>query len=89
MLKPLLTILVIADGSEQKTIADSKCPADDCDGTLRLKLFFILALDQRVPVLILANSRSVRNLISKTLFWKQTFKPVIGPIADEQVVTGN
>lgn len=71
------------------TEAEVACPAEDRDGTHCLKLFFVSASVQTVPVSILADSGSVRNLISETFFSKLLFKPPVQPVGDVQVVCGN
>lgn len=64
MLKTEATMMVIADVGTRNEEPNLACRAEDSDETKHLKLFFVSAAVQKVPVLILADSLSVRNLIS-------------------------
>lgn len=57
-------MMVMANVGTRNAELDVACLGDNSDGTFHLKLFFVLATVPTVPVLILAKSESVRNLIA-------------------------
>ena len=58
-------------------------------GTPRMQLFFILGAVQTLPVWILADVGSVRNLIDEPVYIRLFFKPPIRDFGDVRVIGGN
>ena len=58
-------------------------------GTVRMKLFFVLCAVQTLPVWVLVDFGSVRNLVNEALFRKLPFQPPIRDPGDVQVIGGN
>ena len=58
-------------------------------GTPRMQLFFILGAVQTLPVWILADSGSVRNLIDEAVYNRLPYKPSIRGPGDVRVIGGN
>ena len=54
-----------------------------------MKLFFILGAIQTLPVWILADSGSVRNLIDENVYNRLFYKPSIRGPKDVRVIEGN
>ena len=54
-----------------------------------MQLFFILGAVQTLPVWILADSGSVRNLIDESVYNRLPFKPPIRDPGDVRVIGGN
>ena len=65
-------------------IAQSVPPA-----TPQMQLFFILGAVQTLPVWILADSGSVRNLIDESVYNRLLFKPPIRDPGDVRVIGDN
>ena len=58
-------------------------------GTPRMQLFFVLGSVQTLPVWILADSGSVRNLIDEAVYLKLPYQPPIRDPGDVLVIGGN
>ena len=58
-------------------------------GTPQMQLFFVLGAVQTLPVWILADSGSVRNLIDEAVFNRFPFKPLIKDPGDVRVIGNN
>ena len=73
-------------------VIDPVLPAmspESTPGTPRMQLFFILGAVQTLPVWILADSGSVRNLIDESVYNRLPFKPPIRDPGDVRVIGGN
>lgn len=55
----------------------------------RLRIFYVLGVVQSLSVYILADSGYARNLISKAMFNRLTYKPTLRPTEDIRVIEGN
>ena len=58
-------------------------------GSARMQLFFVLGAIQTLPVWILADSGSVRNLIDEAVYRRLPFQPPMQEPGDVQVIGGN
>ena len=58
-------------------------------GAARMQLFFVLGAVQNLPIWILADSGSVRNLISEAIYRKLPYQPPIRDPGDCRVIGGN
>ena len=58
-------------------------------GTPRMQFFFVLGAVEKLPVRIIADSGSVRNLIDESVFNRLLFKPPIKDPGDVRVIGGN
>ena len=73
-------------------VIDPALPAmseESTPGTPRMQLFFVLGAVQTLPVWVLADSGSVRNLIDESVYNRLPFKPPIRDPGDVQVIGGN
>ena len=73
-------------------VIDPALPAmnqESTPGTRRMQLFFVLGAVQTLPVWILADSGSVRNLIDEAVYDRLPFKPPICDPGDVQAIGGN
>ena len=57
--------------------------------TSRMQLFFVLGAVQTLPVWILADSGSVRNLIDEAVYDRLPFKPPVRDPGGVRVIGGN
>ena len=73
-------------------VCDPAMPAmseESTPGTPRMQLFFVLGSVQTLPVWILADSGSVRNLIDEAVYLKLPYQPPIRDPGDVLVIGGN
>ena len=73
-------------------VLDPTMPAmneESTPGTPRMKLFFVLGAVQSLPVWIMADSGSVRNLIDEAVFKRLPFQPSVRDPGDVRVIGGN
>ena len=54
-----------------------------------MQLFFVLGAVQTLPVWILADSGSVRNLIDESMYRRLPYQPTIRDPGDVRVIGGN
>lgn len=88
MQEPDAAMVVLVNVNEPSAEAEAVYPTEDSNSSPRLKLFFVIASVQTM-LLILADSTSSRNLISKAFFLGLPFQPPVRPIGDVQVVGGS
>ena len=73
-------------------VFDPAMPAmseESTPGTPLIKLFFVIGAVQTLPVWILADSDSIRNLIDKAVYKRLPFQPPIQDPGDVRVIGGN
>ena len=73
-------------------IVDPALPAmseESTPGTPRMQLFFVLGAVQTLPVWILADSGSVRNLIDEGVFNRLPYRPPLRDPGEVRVIGGN
>ena len=84
---------VLSESEESPVmVLDPTMPAmseESTAGTPRMKLLFVLGAVQTLPVWILAESGSVRNLIDEAVFKRLSFQPPISDPGDLRVIGGN
>ena len=85
-------LVLVESGESPVTIVDPALPAmteESTPGAPRMQLFFVLGAVQTLPVWILADSGSVRNLIDEAVFKKLPFQPPIRDPGEVRVIGGN
>jgi len=70
-------------------VVDSAMPVITPQSPARMRLFFVEGMIQTVPIWILADSGSTRNLISEATFNRLPFVPPMREPGDVRVVGGN
>ena len=83
---------LVSSNESPVKVVDPALPAmcqESTPGTPRMQLFFVLGAVQTLPVWILADSGSVRNLIDEAVYNRLPFKPPIRDPGDVQVIGGN
>lgn len=90
-LKKVGTEVVFDAKDSPVKVSDPALPVREAStpSALRMTLFFILGAVQTLPTWILADSGSVRNLISEAVFNKLTYKPSIRDTGDCHVIGCN
>ncbi len=91
-IEPLPPSVVTPQNDSPVQAIDPVLPAmseESIPGTPRMQLFFVLSAVQTLPVVILADSGSVHNLIDESVFNRLPLKPPIKDPGDIRVIGGN
>ena len=91
MCKKDCTAVIYETDESPVRIIDPAMPMrkESTSGSARMQLFFVLGAVQTLPILILADSGSVQNLVDETVYKKLPYQPPISDPGDCRVIGGN
>ena len=91
-IEPLFLSVATPQSDSSVQVIDPALPAmseESTPGTPQMQLFFVLGVVQTLPVWILADAGSVRNLIDESVFNCLPFKPRIKDPGNVRIIGGN